>query len=93
MNCRMMAAVAKALLALKFTPHPPFENNCFSKVGYGDLFHLMADPGLRISESINMRRPPLFLASGGCGAVLYSISFCNVSTIGQAQLTPDGSLK
>eukprot|EP00903_Cladosiphon_okamuranus_P012722 g11894.t1 len=32
-------------------------------VGYGDLFHLVGDPGLRVCETFNMRRPPLFLAS------------------------------
>ncbi|CAM9350177.1 unnamed protein product [Pylaiella littoralis] len=32
-------------------------------VGYGDLFHLVGDPGLRVCESVNMRRPPLYLAS------------------------------
>ncbi|CAM9335239.1 unnamed protein product [Scytosiphon promiscuus] len=32
-------------------------------VRYGDVFHLMGDPGLRVCESVNMRRPPLYLAS------------------------------
>ncbi|CAM9447390.1 unnamed protein product, partial [Hapterophycus canaliculatus] len=32
-------------------------------VRYGDLFHLVGDPGLRVCESVNMRRPPLYLAS------------------------------
>ncbi|CAM9577408.1 unnamed protein product, partial [Ectocarpus sp. 4 AP-2014] len=32
-------------------------------VGYGDLFHLVGDPGLRVCESVNMRRPPLYLTS------------------------------
>ena len=43
-----------------------FELNSHVKVGYGDLFHLVGDPGLRVCESVNMRRPPLYLASGKC---------------------------
>ncbi|CAN0290263.1 unnamed protein product, partial [Laminaria digitata] len=33
------------------------------KVRYGDLFHLVGDPGLRVCDAVNMRRPPLYLAS------------------------------